>query len=147
LLSNRTIRFLADDLALATVNSVKTEFSTTASVQLLDIVVIIPLTGDLQGNFVMSFEDEFARKIVSAYISDPIPADKFDEYLTDTVGKIANLIMVNTIENLPADLSDTEVKPPHILHNRGAELKQQNIEIVTCQMSTPAGQCNLNMQL
>ena len=95
----------------------------------------------------MSFEDEFARSIVSAYISDPIPKNKFDEYLTDGVGEIANLIVGNSIENLPADLSHTEIQKPHILRNRGAELKQQNIELLSCHFNTPSGRCNLSIQL
>ena len=81
LLSNRTISFLANEIGIAAVNSIKTAFSKSPTIQLLDIVVIIPLTGDLQGNFVMSFEDEFARKMVTAFRSDPLPADKIDDYL------------------------------------------------------------------
>ncbi len=147
LLSNRTIRFLAGDIGIAAVNSIKTAFSNSPAIQLFDIVVIIPLTGDLQGNFVMSFEDKFARKIVSAFRSDPLPADKIDEYVTDGVGEIANLILTNSMENLPAELSHTQIQPPHILQNRGAELKQQSIEIMSVQLTTPSGQCNLSMQL
>lgn len=147
LLSNRTIRFLESDIGIASINSIKTNTQSTASVKLLDLVVIIPLVGALKGNFVMSFEDKFARSIVTAYITHPIPEDEFDEYLTDGIGEIANLIIANSIGNLPAELSSTEIQTPHIFHNKGAELKQQNLEILTCHFNTPAGKCNLSIQI
>ena len=147
LLSNRTIRFIESDIKVASANSIKTNFSIGPIVKLFELVAIVPLTGDLKGNFVMSFEEKFARHIVAAYITNPIPANQFEEYLNDGIGEITNLIIANSLVNLPAELSNTDIQTPHVLHNRGAELKQQNTKILSCHFETPAGNCNLSMQL
>jgi len=63
-----------------------------------DVSGVIGLSGEAKGSVVISFPEETALKVVSAFVGETI--DKLNDDVTDAVGELANIVAGSAKKNL-----------------------------------------------
>ena len=93
------------------------------------VMVLIGLTGKIQGNVVVSFNYETAYKIVSAMMGG-MPIQALDEISKSAIGELCNMILGNTATIFSQKNINIDITPPTVLTGDNMQLSIAKATVV-----------------
>lgn len=94
-----------------------------------NVVVIIGLTGTIQGNVVISFRRTLACKIASTMMMG-MPVSELDEMAKSAIAELCNMILGKTASIFSQNNLDINITPPTILIGEKMELTTSKAVII-----------------
>ena len=86
-----------------------------------DVVVIIGVTGELEGQVIFNLSEETARAIVSKMMMGaPVPV--LDEMAKSGICELANMMLGNTATNFYNNGIKVDITPPSLLFGQGIQV-------------------------
>lgn len=79
------------------------------------IIVLIGLTGELEGNVIMSLKQSLACKITSIMLGG-MPITEIDEMAISAISELCNMILGNVASIFAENNIDIDITPPSILN-------------------------------
>ena len=125
--------------------SVEEKFSLLqGGVSLSEVSAFIAVKGSLQGNFIMSLNDELLRRLSEALPPEVKASLDEAEVWEGLVAESANVILGNSLMLLPNHLKSILIDTPITLRQQGgARVGYPNREIWSCRLSCGAGRLEI----
>ncbi len=92
----------------------KETFKKTSTTSLLDVAVVIGITGQLKGQVVINFSSETGQNMASVMMGG-IPISELDEIGKSALQEIGNMMMGTASTELSQLGVTTDITPPHMI--------------------------------
>lgn len=110
-----------------------------------NILVLIGLTGKINGNVVITFSHETACKITSAMMMG-MPVTEIDEMAKSAIGELCNMILGNTATIFSNNGVEIDITPPTILIGENMQLSIHKSVIICIPIMLDDG-CKIEMDI
>lgn len=94
-----------------------------------NVVVLIGLTGAIQGNVVLSFKKTLACKIASAMMCG-MPVTELDEIAKSAIAELCNMILGNTASIFSQNKIAIDITPPTVLTGENMQFSPSKAVVV-----------------
>lgn len=95
-----------------------------------NVVVLIGLTGEIQGNVIITLHKNLACKIASAMMCG-MPVSELDEIARSAISELCNMILGNTANIFYSNNINIDITPPTLLTGDNMEFSQ-NKALTVC---------------
>jgi chemotaxis protein CheX len=95
-----------------------------------NVVVLIGLTGSIQGNVLLSLRKTLACKIASAMMGG-MPVPELDEIAKSAIAELCNMILGNTAAIFSKNKVDIDITPPTVLTGENMQFSP-NKSVIVC---------------
>lgn len=95
-----------------------------------NVVVLIGLTGEIQGNVIITLHKELACKIASAMMCG-MPVPELDEIAKSAISELCNMILGNTANIFYSNNIKIDITPPTLLTGQNIEFSP-NKDLTVC---------------
>ena len=116
------------------------------SVPLLEVAVLLGITGNMQGRLLLEFSEETALKVCEA-MNFGEPFETIDEMATATLCELANLAGGRAITLLNDGGGEFSIAPPTILYGTGMRASGVQSEVSVVPVETEAGTIIVNVSV
>lgn len=127
--------YIKDDIEISVVE-LKGEVS-----YVLGIAVVVSMTHDIVGNFIIDMTEETSSKIISLMGAED--NDKFSKYSLSTIQELINLIVSLAVTKLEALGYDVHISPPVVVRGNDVQITTSKIEALHIKMDTSIGSFNI----
>lgn len=113
-----------------------------------DIIAIVGLVGDVKGNVSYAFNEDTAKKIISAMMMG-MPVEELDEMARSAVSEFANMITGTAVGKLSEldNVHDVLPSPPSIVFGKDIFMIISPVETLAIELETAAGKIEVNIGL
>jgi len=111
-----------------------------------DIGIVIGVTGEIRGQVVLSFQESFAKKIVSNMMGG-MPVETIDDIGKSALSELGNMILGNAATGLFENGYQIDITPPSLLSGESVIYSTINQQIIVVPFETEMGNLNLNISL
>jgi chemotaxis protein CheX len=105
-----------------------------------NVVVIIGLTGEIQGNVVISLRKTLACTIASAMMGG-MPVPELDEMAKSAISELCNMILGNTASIFYNNDIKIDITPPTLLTGENLQLTQNKSVVMCIPIQFQNGEC------
>jgi chemotaxis protein CheX len=105
-----------------------------------NVVVIIGLTGEIQGNVVISLKKTLACTIASAMMGG-MPVPELDEMAKSAISELCNMILGNTASIFYNNNIKIDITPPTLLTGENLQLSQSKSVVMCIPIQFQDGEC------
>lgn len=125
-LSNRTIKYFQDDIALPIDKSY--EILEVKKIDYLDITSLISLNQDMTGTVGMSVSNELAYKMVENFIFGEIAQEDIPELASGNIAETLNITLGNILKELTVikEGGSVNISTPYTMHNSVSITKKKD---------------------
>lgn len=110
-----------------------------------NVVVLIGLTGEIQGNVVITLGKELACNIASAMMCG-MPVPELDEMAKSAISELCNMILGSTANMFYNNNTKIDITPPTLLTGENMEFTSSNALTICIPLHFDAGQ-NINIDI
>lgn len=111
-----------------------------------DIVVIIGITGDLNGQLILSFSKETALNIVSKMMMDT-PILELDDMSISAIGELGNIIIGNYITSLSNNNLKIDITTPTVLSGDKMKINLFNKKQISVPFNSDLGKMVVDISI
>ncbi len=139
-ITNRTVDFLKTEIKMS-VTGIQNDCKEVPDVKLNDLTVLISLVipkNNISISF--SFDQSLINEIFEEYcLGLDIDTEEANEYMKETADDMINIIVGNTIPNIPKNKSAIHMTPPMIISNARSISAKKSISFFVNELSTIHG--------
>ncbi len=138
-ITDRTVDFLKTEINMS-VTGIQNDYKKVLDVELKDLTVLISLVIPKNNmNISFSFDQPLINKIFEVYCGELDIDEEAPEYIKETADDMINIIVGNTIPNLPSNKSAIHMTPPMIISNARSISAKKTISFFVNELSTNHG--------
>ncbi|MDA8141795.1 MAG: chemotaxis protein CheX [Desulfobacteraceae bacterium] len=108
-----------------------------------DISGIIGISGDVSGSVVVGFPGAIAKRLASVLLGEEV--NEIDDYCTDVIGEIANMVAGDAKNGFPK--SNTTVSVPTVVIGKHEVTFPRGVPIITIPCATGSGTFTIDVAL
>lgn len=101
-------------------------------VAMADVLIVIGITGEFKGQFILNFKEDTALNIASAMMMG-MPVSSLDEMASSAISELGNMIGGNAATMLYNAGKVIDITPPTILKGSNISLSTAGMEIISLQ--------------
>lgn len=111
--------------------AIKNTYKKTETTALMEVVVVVGLTGDMRGQVIINFSEETGKAMASRMMGG-MPVDTFDDMAKSAVSEVGNIFMGTTSTALSKQGFATDITPPNLIFGSSMTMlgKGQTIVVV-----------------
>lgn len=136
--------FIADQIGLSKKSLKTLELHQVEKLVLKDVSSFINLKGILEGNFVVSMDQQLIKAIVKKFVIGDMTEEEIDDYVEDTLAECSNIILGNSIKMFPDIEERVFVDSPKTMTSKYAAFRYSGKGIWTCAIDCGLGSLSLS---
>jgi len=109
-----------------------------------NLVLIVGITGEIQGQAVIGLAEETALRLASAMMMG-MPVNALDDMSKSALQELSNMIMGNSATLLFNEGVVVDITPPTLMTGEHIEVSTGNMKTITIPLSCSAGELILNI--
>lgn len=109
-----------------------------------NVVLIVGITGEIQGQAVIGLSDTTARSLASAMMMG-MPVDVLDDMSKSALQELSNMIMGNSATLLFNDGVVVDITPPTLMTGENLEVSTGSMRTITVPLTCSVGEIILNI--
>lgn len=119
-------------------------YITSSPFEASNLVILVGITGEIQGQAVIGLGDETARNLASAMMMG-MPVEALDEMSKSALQELGNMIMGNSATLLFNDGCVVDITPPTLMIGQHIEVSAGNMKTITVPLTSSVGEVLLNI--
>lgn len=108
------------------------------------LVILVGITGEIQGQAVIGLSEETAKSLASAMMMG-MPVDKLDDMSKSALQELSNMIMGNSATLLFNEGVVVDITPPTLMTGDHIEVSTGNMKTITIPLTCTVGEVLLNI--
>lgn len=109
-----------------------------------NLVLIVGITGEIQGQAVIGLSEETAKSLASAMMMG-MPVEALDDMSKSALQELSNMIMGNSATLLFNDGVVVDITPPTLMTGENLEVSTGNMRTITVPLTCSVGEIILNI--
>ncbi|MBN2898053.1 MAG: chemotaxis protein CheX [Clostridia bacterium] len=109
-----------------------------------NLVIIVGITGEIQGQAVIGMTEETAKSLASAMMMG-MPVEKLDDMSKSALQELSNMIMGNSATLLFNEGVVVDITPPTLMTGQHIEVSTGSMKTITVPLNCPVGEVLLNI--
>lgn len=138
------ISFIADQIGLSIRSLKALKLHQVEKLVLKDVSSFINLKGILEGNFVVSMDQQLIKEIVKRFVIGDMTEEEIGEYIEDTLAECSNIILGNSIKMFPDIEEHVFVDTPRTITSKYAAFRYSEKGIWTCAIDCGCGSLSVS---
>lgn len=110
-----------------------------------DILIIVSIIGDIEGQVVYSMKEEVAKKLASAMMMG-FPVEELNDLARSAISEFANMVTGNAVMLLGSQGLKLNISPPTLVKGKDIEIAFE-IPMLSIPIATPLGDMEIDVAL